>query len=78
MPFLEHLEELRWRILWSLLALVVGSAIGFWVVQHYDVLGLLKRPIEPLLPAGKLYVTQARDRGVAVFQVGEPPETAAP
>jgi Sec-independent protein secretion pathway component TatC len=24
MPFLEHLEELRWRILWSLAALVAG------------------------------------------------------
>ena len=25
MPFLDHLEELRWRLIWSLLALVVGS-----------------------------------------------------
>ncbi len=69
MPFLEHLEELRWRILWSLLALVIGSAIGFWVVQHYDVLGLLKRPIEPLLPAGKLYVTRPTDAFVITLKL---------
>jgi Tat protein translocase TatC len=69
MPFLEHLEELRWRILWSLLALVIGSAIGFWVVQHYDVLGLLKRPIEPLLPAGKLYVTRPTDAFIITLKL---------
>ncbi|HXH28679.1 MAG TPA: hypothetical protein VNL37_06515 [Candidatus Polarisedimenticolia bacterium] len=41
--------------------------------------GGLVRPTDLALgDAGKLYVTQARDRGVAVFQVGEPPETAAP
>jgi len=32
MPFLEHLEELRWRILWSLLAIAVGTGIGFCLV----------------------------------------------
>ena len=25
MPFLDHLEELRWRILWSLFAVVAGT-----------------------------------------------------
>ncbi len=58
MPFLDHLEELRWHILWSLAALVVGSAIGFYTVQHFDVLALLKAPIAPFLPEGKLFVTR--------------------
>lgn len=58
MPFLDHLEELRWHILWSLAALVVGSAIGFFGVQHFDVLALLKAPIAPFLPDGKLFVTR--------------------
>ena len=42
MPFLDHLEELRWRILWSLAALLVGTVAGFWAVQHFDIIGLLK------------------------------------
>src|SRR4051794_35313098 len=34
MPFLDHLEELRWRIIYSLAAFVVGVLIGFFLVQH--------------------------------------------
>jgi sec-independent protein translocase protein TatC len=45
MPFLDHLEELRWRILWSLLAVAIGTGIGFWLVFRYDVLELLVLPI---------------------------------
>jgi sec-independent protein translocase protein TatC len=45
MPFLDHLEELRWRILWSLLALIVMGMLSFFVVMKYDVIGLLKQPI---------------------------------
>lgn len=54
MPFLDHLEELRWRILWSLLALLVCSIIGFFVVTKFDVIGLLMKPISPYLPSAKL------------------------
>jgi Tat protein translocase TatC len=61
MPFLDHLEELRWRILWSLLALVAGTVVGFLLVQHVDVLGLLKRPIAPFLPDGRLFITRPTD-----------------
>ncbi len=61
MPFLDHLEELRWRILWSLAALVVGMIVGFFLVERFDVLSLLKAPIEPYLAEGKLYVTRPTD-----------------
>ncbi len=54
MPFLDHLEELRWRIIWSLLAIVVGSIIGWFLVTRLDVLGLLIDPMRPLLDDGKL------------------------
>jgi sec-independent protein translocase protein TatC len=56
MPFLEHLEELRWRILWSLIALIVASIASFFVVSYFDVIGLLKRPADPFLASsgGKL------------------------
>jgi sec-independent protein translocase protein TatC len=45
MPFLEHLEELRWKILWSLLAVVVGTVIGFIFVYYFGVMELLMRPM---------------------------------
>jgi len=57
MPFLDHLEELRWRILYSLLAVVVGTLVGWVIVEHIDVIGLLIEPIKPLIPGGKLRVT---------------------
>ena len=45
MPFLDHLEELRWRILWSLLAVVVGTVIGFVFVYYFGVMELLVQPL---------------------------------
>ncbi|MBI4420058.1 MAG: twin-arginine translocase subunit TatC [Gemmatimonadetes bacterium] len=69
MPFLEHLEELRWRLLWSLLAVVIGTALGFWAVQYFDVLGLLKQPIAPYLPQGRLYITHPVDAFVITLKL---------
>ncbi len=57
MPFLDHLEELRWRLIWSLLALTVAFVVGFVIVDAFNVLGLLMRPIAPHLPNGRLYFT---------------------
>jgi sec-independent protein translocase protein TatC len=54
MPFLDHLEELRWRIIYSLLALGVAVGLGFWLAVQYDAVGLLARPILPLIPEHKL------------------------
>ena len=61
MPFLDHLEELRWRILYSLLAIVVGTLVGWVLVERVDIIGLLTRPIAPLIPGGKLRVTSPTD-----------------
>ena len=69
MPFLDHLEELRWRILWSLAAVLAGTVIGFVVVQHFDVLALLKRPIAPFLPAGKLFITRPTDAFIITLKL---------
>ena len=53
MPFLDHLEELRHRILWSLVAILAGVGVGFWLVVHFDVLNLLIEPIRPFLEGEK-------------------------
>jgi Tat protein translocase TatC len=59
MPFLEHLEELRQRLVRTLLALVAGFLVGYWAVQRFQVVNLLKAPIAPYLTvtSGKLVVT---------------------
>ncbi len=61
MPFLDHLEELRWRILYSLLAIVLATLAGWFIVERVDVLGLLMHPIAPLVPGGKLKFTSPTD-----------------
>lgn len=61
MPFLDHLEELRWRILWSLGALFVGVAIGFVIVLNIDVISILMRPLAPYLEGRHLVFTHPGD-----------------
>ena len=53
MPFLDHLEELRWRLIKALVAIAVGVAGGYALVTNVDLIAFLKRPIDPYLPAGK-------------------------
>ena len=69
MPFLDHLEELRWRIIWSLLALVVGVGLAFFVMMQFDVLALLERPILPYLAGKKLVFTHPGDPFSIVLNV---------
>ncbi len=56
MPFLDHLEELRSRILRSLLAVVACFGVGLWLVNRFRLVDLLKRPIAEYLPGGQLTV----------------------
>jgi len=61
MPFLDHLEELRWRIIWSLGALVVGLILGFVIVVKFQLIRILQQPIAPLLVGKKLVITNPGD-----------------
>jgi sec-independent protein translocase protein TatC len=45
MPFLDHLEELRHRLLISLAAAVLGSVVGVVVAIEADVIALLLHPL---------------------------------
>ncbi|HET8650349.1 MAG TPA: twin-arginine translocase subunit TatC, partial [Gemmatimonadales bacterium] len=70
MPFLDHLEELRRRILWSLVAIVLGCLVGFWVVQHFQLVNLLKDPIAPYLAnGGKLTVLSPTEPVMIVLEL---------
>jgi len=72
MPFLDHLEELRWRILRSLGAIVIGFGTGLWLVQQFQLVNLLKQPIAPYLTGagGKLIVTSPTEPVMIVFKLG--------
>src|SRR5215210_4344236 len=70
MPFLDHLEELRSRILRSLAAVVVGCGVGLWLVQRFELLTLLKEPIAPYLTDGKLVVTSPTEPVMIVLKLG--------
>ena len=45
MPFLDHLEELRWRIIYSLGSLIIAVAVGFFICMTFDVVGLPGAPV---------------------------------
>jgi sec-independent protein translocase protein TatC len=62
MTFLEHLEELRWRILYSLLGIVVGAVVC-WIFIDFLVDAILLKPakdsgalLQNLKPFGQLFL----------------------
>lgn len=55
MPFLEHLEELRWRIFKAAIALVASIGLGWYLVRRFRVTTLLVEPIRPYATDGKLH-----------------------
>jgi sec-independent protein translocase protein TatC len=61
MPFLEHLEELRWRIIWALAAVVIGISVGFYLVLHFDLIKQLEAPIVPYLHGRNVVGTHPTD-----------------
>jgi sec-independent protein translocase protein TatC len=69
MPFFDHLEELRWRIIWSLLALVVGTGIGFYLAVQFDLLSVLKRPLDPYIEGAPLQALSVTDPFFLTFRL---------
>lgn len=62
MPFLDHLEELRWRLFRIAIAIALGVGVSFalLVTKQIDVVAFLARPIAPYL-SGKLIATHPAD-----------------
>ncbi|HEX6308891.1 MAG TPA: twin-arginine translocase subunit TatC [Longimicrobiales bacterium] len=69
MPFFDHLEELRWRIIWSLAALVAGTGVGFWAALRFDLLSLLKRPLDPYVDGAQLLALSVTSPFMIHFQI---------
>ena len=72
MPFLDHLEELRGRLVRALAAIVIGFGVGLWLVQRFQLVVLLKEPIAPYLAStgGKLAVLSPTDPVMIVLKLG--------
>src|SRR5574341_2409823 len=52
MPFLEHLGELRTRIMWSLVAILVGLGISLTFTDR--LMKFVRRPFDVAAPGQKL------------------------
>lgn len=70
MPFLDHLEELRSRLLKSLLAIVLAVGFGIWAVLRWGVIDALKAPIAPFLPDGNLTVLAVTEPFLITLKLG--------
>lgn len=70
MSFLEHLEELRRRILWSLGVLVLATGLGFWLATAFDVIGFLTRPVLPYLGEHRLAYLHPTEPFMVTLKVG--------
>ena len=63
MSFLDHLDELRRRIVYSLIAVGVGFAIAFYFIN--DLFNFIMGPMQAMLPAGQTLIYT--DPGEAFF-----------
>lgn len=61
MPMVDHLEELRRRLFWSLGAVAAATAAALAVVFAFPVIRVLERPIQAYLPSHKLAFTHPTD-----------------
>jgi sec-independent protein translocase protein TatC len=61
MPFLDHLEELRWRIIYSLIGVMIGLAVGVYFSFGYNILEFLQAPVLPYLDGQRLTVLSPMD-----------------
>lgn len=54
MSFLEHLDELRKRLLWAIASVGVGFAITVFFID--EIFGFIMRPMQRLLPTGQTLI----------------------
>src|SRR5688500_15607562 len=52
--FLDRLDDVRGRLITSIVAVILTTILGFYLVLNYDVLGIFTAPMVPYLGNGKL------------------------
>ena len=70
MPFLDHLEELRSRLVKAVVALAAGVGLGIWTVSQFRLVDILQAPITPLLEGRHLVIHSPTEPFMIVLQLG--------
>ncbi len=70
MPFLDHLEELRSRLVKAVIALVAAVGAGIWIVSQFRLVDILQAPITPLLDGRHLVIHSPTEPFMIVLQLG--------
>ena len=68
MSFWDHLEELRWRIIWSLIGVAVTSSVGLWFSD--ELLNWVTAPVGNLHPAPKIITLAPASLFMAKIYIG--------
>ena len=69
MSFLDHLDELRRRIIYSLIAVGVGFGVAFFWLD--DIFTFIFKPMQAVLPAGQMMIyTEPGEQFFLMFKIG--------
>jgi sec-independent protein translocase protein TatC len=69
MSFLDHLDELRRRIIYAAISLGVGVAVAFAFID--DIFNFIMRPLQAMLPAGQtLIYTEPTEAFMLYIKIG--------
>ena len=69
MSFLEHLDELRKRLIASLISIVLCSIVSFSLLDRY-IFPFITNPMRQMLPGGKLITTEPAEWFMMWIKVG--------
>ena len=69
MSFLDHLDELRRRIIYSVVGVGIGFSVAFWWLN--DLFTFIFKPMQAALPAGQhLIYTEPGEQFFLMFKIG--------
>lgn len=68
LTIIEHLEELRGRVVWSAIALVIGVLVSIWPLTKYTI-AFLVQPAEEAIPGFKLHQFELLEYWATYFRV---------